>query len=946
VSKTIDIEGARTHNLRDVSASIPRGALTVITGVSGSGKSSLAFDTLYAEGQRRYVESMSTYARQFLERMQRPDVDRVVGVPPSIAIEQRNGVRNARSTVGTVTEISDYLRLLFARVGEVHCPQCDKLAARDTAQVAADRVLAEASERRVYVVARTSIGVPELLRNGYHRLLVDGRVVELDGFAAAAARTLPLLIDRLKVSVAERARLADALYSAFALGNGRAEVVLGPSGQAGGAERSGIDESGPTLKFDEGFNCSECGTQLRPPEPALFSYNSPLGACETCQGFGRVIGIDLDKVIPDGQKTLREGAIALFQTKSNLECQEDLTRLAKKQRVRLDVPWAALEERERRWVLDGDSGYKAGGWRHGQWYGVRGLWRYLESKKYKMHVRVLLARYRGYDECTDCGGTRLRKEARAVRVGGRTIAELESMPVAELLPFVAALALPAQARATAAPIVRELLSRLQYLVEVGVGYLSLIRQARTLSGGEAQRIALASALGAQLTGTLYVLDEPSVGLHPRDTHRLIRVLKQLTARGNTVVVVEHDAEIMRAADHVIDLGPGAGARGGEVVFAGSFDELLRDRAGGSVTAQFLRSRERPPTSLSAVAQEGEEQRWVHVEGARAHNLRGVDVALPVGRFSCVTGVSGSGKSSLLVDVLYGNALRQRGQAVDSVGACAAVRGLDAFADVVLVDQSPLGRSSRSNPATYLKAMDELRQRFAKTADAERLGLTAGAFSFNVSADKGGGRCEACGGHGTVTLEMHFLADVTVTCDACDGRRFGDKVLAVRWNGVSILDCLQLTVDEALARFAGDGKLCARLKPFADVGLGYLQLGQPTATLSGGESQRLKLAAHLTAGAGPTLFLLDEPTTGLHGRDVEVLLAALARLIDAGHTVVAIEHNLDFIRRADWIVDLGPEGGADGGRVVCVGGVDEVAACRASHTGRALAALARSERRRG
>ena len=709
-----------------------------------------------------------------------------------------------------------------------------------------------------------------------------------------------------------------------------------------------------SLRFDEGFTCGACGTTLRAPEPALFSYNSPLGACETCQGFGRVIGIDLDKVVPDGRKTLTQGAVALFQTKSNLECQEDLERLSKRrkgaQRVRLDVPWAELEERERRWVLDGDKDYRAGGWRHGQWYGVRGLWKYLETKKYKMYVRVLLARYRGYDDCLDCHGTRLRKEALAVRLGGRTIAELESMPVGELPAFLDGLALGKQARATAAPILRELSSRLQYLVEVGLGYLALIRQARTLSGGEAQRIALASALGARLTGTLYVLDEPSVGLHPRDTNRLIGVLGKLVERGNSVVVVEHDAEIMRAADWVIDLGPGAGARGGEVVFAGSYDELVRAR--GSATAQFLRARERPAPPVSPRQPRQDEPAWLTIRGARAHNLQGIDVALPIGRFTCLTGVSGSGKSSLLVDVLHGNALRVRGQPVDSVGACSSIEGLDAFGEVVLVDQAPLGRSSRSNPATYLKAMDELRQRFAKTVDAERLGLSAGAFSFNVAADKGGGRCEACGGHGTQTLEMHFLADVTVVCDACNGRRFGEKILGVKWHGLSILDCLELTVDEALERFATieeTAKLTARLRPFAEVGLGYLKLGQPTATLSGGESQRLKLAAHLQArasGTGATLFLLDEPTTGLHGSDVEVLLAVLGKLLAAGHTVVAIEHNLDFIRRADWLIDLGPEGGMGGGALVCAGSVEEVAACRASHTGRALAALARSERRRG
>jgi excinuclease ABC subunit A len=898
LQQQIHIDGARTHNLKNVRASIPRAALTVITGVSGSGKSSLAFDTLYAEGQRRYVESMSTYARQFLERMQRPDVDSVTGVPPSIAIEQRNGVRNARSTVGTVTEISDYLRLLFARVGEMHCPTCDRLVVRDTASAAADRVLAAAGEARVHIAARSHLSIDELVRAGYQRLF-------------AWNGELGVLIDR--VIGGDRGRLVEALATAFALSDGRAEAWIGSE----------------QLVFDEGLRCAQCETTLRPPEPALFSYNSPLGACQTCQGFGRVIGIDLDKVIPDGNKTLREGAIALFQTKSNLECQQDLERLAKKQKVRLDVPWRQLKKSERAWVLDGDKDYRAGGWRHGQWYGVRGLWKYLETKKYKMHVRVLLARYRGYDECPECHGTRLRREALAVRVGGRSIAELEAMPVGELGPFLDAVPLGKQARATAAPILRELESRLQYLVEVGLGYLSLIRQARTLSGGEAQRIALASALGAQLTGTLYVLDEPSVGLHPRDTHRLIRVLRKLVERGNTVVVVEHDAEIMREADHVIDLGPGAGARGGEIIFAGPYDALVRER--GSITAQFLRTRERPVAPLSP---RGEPAAWVRIQGAQAHNLKHIDVAFPVGRFACVTGVSGSGKSSLVVDVLHDK------------GAGARFDGLEAFAEVVLVDQSPLARSSRSNPATYLKAMDELRQRFAKSLDAERLGLTAGAFSFNVPADKGGGRCEACGGHGTQTLEMHFLADVTVECDACGGRRFTDKVLACRWKGLSILDCLELTVDEALERFADDRKLVNRLQPFRDVGLGYLKLGQPTSTLSGGESQRIKLAAHLSPGAGPTLFLLDEPTTGLHGSDVEVLLAAIGRLLEAGHTVIAIEHNLDFIRRADWLVDLGPEGGAAGGALVCAGTVDDVTACRTSHTGRALAAITRSERKRG
>ena len=981
----IRIDGARTHNLKGVSCVIPHGALTVVTGVSGSGKSSLAFDTLYAEGQRRYVESMSTYARQFLERMPRPDVDAVEGVPPAIAIEQRNGVRNARSTVGTVTEISDYLRLLFARVGEVRCPGCGSVVMRDTASAAAESVIAAATGERAYVVARVRVGrrgggaatvaerLDELERAGHRRLFLRGRAVDIEGLAAllsdegAAAdsdvlaelrevATLPVLVDRVKVDGEARVRLCEALSTAFALGEGRAEIVID-------------GKSGEPLRFDEGFACSRCGRALRPPEPALFSFNSPLGACEACQGFGRVIGVDLDKVIPDHRKTLREGAVAPFQTKSNAECQDDLVAMAPKRKVRLDVPWAALEERERRWVVDGDQALddvegttsvappkRSEGVAHAgfgakpakpqrRWYGVRGFFKYLESKKYKMHVRVLLARYRGYDPCRTCDGTRLRDEARAVFVCGKSIAEVEALPVAELLPWIEALPgrLGKQARATAAQLLVEITSRLRYLDEVGLGYLCLARQARTLSGGESQRIALASALGARLTGTLYVLDEPSVGLHPRDAQRLLAVMRTLTARGNTLVVVEHDPEILQAADHVIDLGPAAGARGGEVVYAGSFASLLRDRR--SVTGRFLRDREHAAAPERRARVDESEAGAIEIVGARANNLRGVDARFPLGRLVCVTGVSGSGKSTLVVDVLWANAQRARGEAVDFVGRCDALRGLDRVSRVELVDQSPLARSSRSNPATYLKAMDELRARFASTVEARRLDLAAGAFSFNVA----GGRCEVCQGQGTVTLEMHFLADLTVPCDACDGRRFGEKVLGVRWRGLTIRDCLELTVDEALARFADDEKLVARLRPFAEVGLGYLTLGQSTSTLSGGESQRLKLAAHLGVGGGrravePTLFLLDEPTTGLHGSDVETLLAALDRLIEAGHSVIAIEHNLDFIRRADWLIDLGPEGGDGGGSVVATGTPDEVARVRASHTGRALAALRPSLRR--
>ncbi|HEX2573398.1 MAG TPA: excinuclease ABC subunit UvrA [Polyangia bacterium] len=954
----IVVEGARTHNLQNVSVRIPRARMTVITGVSGSGKSSLAFDTLYAEGQRRYVESLSTYARQFLERMPRPDVDIISGLPPAIAIEQRNGVRNARSTVGTATEVSDFLRLLFAAAGEVHCPGCGTRVSRDTATAAAEHLTAgPQAGQRAHVVAAAPggpNGLAELRRAGHQRLFISGALVRLDELGTeqlldlAERTTLPVVLDRLRLGPSERGRLAAAIEAAFALGGGRAEIHV--EGQA------------EPLLFDEGHRCVRCGRALEALTPARFSYNSPLGACATCQGFGRVVGIDWDKVIPDSRKSLAEGAIAPFQTPSNRECQDDLERACRRERIRVDAPWAELTEAEREFVVEGEG---EGAWRRGGWYGVNGFFRWLESKKYRMHVRILLARYRGYTPCHECRGTRLRAEARAVLVGGRTIAELEALPVAELSEFVARLELGRQARATAEPVLREIESRLAYLCEVGLGYLSLIRQTRTLSGGEAQRIALAAALGARLTGTLYVLDEPSVGLHPRDSERLLGVLGRLVERGNTVVLVEHDPDIIRAADHIIDLGPGAGAAGGRVVFQGSFPELLGDRvARVSQTGALYRRRH-----LTEPVPLGVPPGQLRIVGARAHNLKDITVEIPLGRLVAVTGVSGSGKSSLVENVLYGNFMRQLGRACDDVGECERIEGLEALADVVLVDQTPLGRSSRSNPATYLKAFDEIRKLLAATPEAERLGLGPGAFSFNVARDAGGGRCEVCAGQGAVTLEMHFLADITVPCEACDGRRFGDKVLGVRLHGYNVTEILELTVDQALETFADSPRIQAALGPFAAVGLGYLKLGQSTATLSGGESQRLKLAAHLSerseraesgragrsaaagragraaeagrAGRGrsrPKLFLLDEPTTGLHAADVELLLAALARLRAAGHTIVVVEHNLDFIRQSDHLIDLGPEGGEAGGRVVAVGSPIEVARVPHSHTGRALARL--------
>ena len=926
----IVIVGARQHSLKDVSVRIPRRALTVITGVSGSGKSSLAFDTLYAEGQRRYVESMSTYARQFLERMPRPDVDSVSGVPPAIAIEQRNGVRNARSTVGTATEIADYLRLLYATIGEVHCPKCGRVLERDNASAAAARMVAAHPGVRVQVIADVEGGdgarLDELLKAGHRRVLLDGKAARIDELDARARvnlldlPSLPLIIDRLVASEADRGRLAGALDTAFSLAGGRARVVV-----------EGHDEP---VRLDEGFRCKHDGTELPPPSPASFSYNSPLGACAACQGFGRLVGIDWDKVIPDAGLTLGEGCIAIFQTPANRECQSDLERACKRLRVRLDVPWRELGDSERRLVLDGEGG---DAWRKGRWYGVNGFFGWLETKKYKMHVRVLLSRYRGYTACTECEGTRLRKEARSVFLEGKSIAELEALPVAALQQFLAALHLDKQAKLSVAAVLRELDARLGYLGEVGLGYLALIRQTRSLSGGEAQRIALASALGAQLTGTLYVLDEPSVGLHPRDADRLLRVLRRLVDRGNTVVLVEHDPDIIRAADHIIDLGPGAGEDGGRVVFEGSFDALTHGRHAGSRTADIYRHRARalPPSPLLLFRDE----RSLTIRGARCHNLKNLDVAIPLGRITCVTGVSGSGKSSLVENVLYGNFMRALGRPCDDVGECDALLGIEALDDVILVDQTPLARSSRSNPATYLKAFDEIRKLLAKTDEAKRLGLEAGAFSFNVP----GGRCETCAGQGFVTLEMHFLADLTVPCEACDGRRFGESVLGVRFAGKNVTEILASTVDEALVLFGNYPKITNALRPFAEVGLGYLRLGQSTSTLSGGESQRLKLAAYLADTRGPSrkplLFLLDEPTTGLHASDVELLLACLRRLRDAGHTIVVVEHNLDLIRQCDWLIDLGPEAGDAGGEIVAVGPPSEIARVRGSHTGHALAGIA-------
>jgi excinuclease ABC subunit A len=880
----------------------------VITGVSGSGKSTLAFDTLYAEGQRRYVASLSTYARQFLERLPRPEVDAIGHLPPAIAIEQRNRVTNARSTVGTATEILDLLRLLYAKVGVAHCPECGLRAERNDAESVAGRILARHAGRRASIAAPLPAGPKSaagalrerLLAEGYTRLLDGARAIELDALPARelARRRgeLLLLVDRLALRSEERARLVEAVATAFARGDGA--LVL-------------VSEGGERTTFREGLACDGCGRRFPAPEPARFSFNSPLGACETCQGFGRVPALDLERVIPDPLRTLAGGAIAPFATPGGKACQRDLQRACKAAGVPTDVPWAQLREAQRRFAVDGDEA------QGGDWYGVRGFFAWLEGRRYKVQARVLIARYRRFDPCPVCAGTRLRADALAVRVAGRDIGDVSRATIADLHAWLATPALAADPRA--ARLLEALRARVATAVRVGLGYLGLDRQMRTLSGGEAQRIQLASALGGTLTAALYVLDEPSVGLHARDVARLLAVLRAIRDQGNTVVVVEHATAIIEAADHIVDLGPGAGRLGGRLLVEGPVAALRAHP--DSPTARALRgelaSRPRPRRRAAG---------RLAIRGARAHNLRDVRVDVPLGQLVCVTGVSGAGKSSLVRSVLVGQL-----EGDPERGACDAIEGREEVDAVVVVDATPPARSPRSNPATLSKAFEPIRKRFAATREARALGLDAGWFSFN----RPGGRCEACEGAGEVVVEMHFLEDLRVPCDACGGLRYRPEALRVTVSGRTIVDVLGMTLDEAGAFFAGDRAVAERLAPYVRVGLGYLTLGQPLATLSGGEIQRLRIAAALAEQRPRTLYVMDEPTTGLHPADVEVLLACVDALLEAGGSVVSVEHDLDWIRRADWVIDMGPEGGPGGGCVVATGTPAAIARVRESRTGAAL-----------
>ncbi len=990
----IAIHGARQNNLKNLSLDIPTGQLVVVTGVSGSGKSSLAFDTLYAEGQRRYVETFSPYARQFLDRMDKPQVDRIDGIPPAIAIDQTNPVRTSRSTVGTMTELNDHLKLLYARAARLHCRGCGQPVRRDTAQSIHAAIVSRCSTAND---PRLVIAFPVDVPHNFSEEEVL-RLLAAQGYTRIHARhgkTLEMVQDRFRFSGAERARVIEALEAALRVGQGRANVyaepqplspTLSPEGRGGEtlpspASGRGVGGEGAVWKFSTDLHCAECDIHYAEPAPSSFSFNSPLGACEACRGFGRIIGVDFGLVIPDESKTLAGGAVKPWQSESYRESQRDMAKYAPKRGVAMDIPWRDLPPEHRRWVLEGDDDWVS--WKQswpGKWYGVRRFFDWLETKAYKMHIRVLLSRYRAYTPCATCGGARLKPEALLWKLGEEkySIHDLMLQPIDRCRDFFARLALPAPLDEAADLLLDEIRTRLKYLCDVGLGYLTLDRQSRTLSGGEVQRINLTTALGTSLVNTLFVLDEPSIGLHPRDMGRVIGVMRRLRDAGNSLVVVEHDPQIMHEADLLLDMGPGPGERGGEVVFFGTPREM---REAKTLTADYLTGRKRADDAFpspqpsprtrgegadtpSPLRGEGGGEGWFEILGAAEHNLKAIDVAIPLNRLVCVTGVSGSGKSTLAREVLRDNLAalcrsqlagdhrRHRGQARSYKGntlhGCREMRGWESVARVLEVDQTPIGKTPRSCPATYVGFWDTVRKLFADTTEARIRGYSSSRFSFNTA----GGRCDACEGQGVQKIEMSFLPDVKVPCDVCRGSRFNAETLMVRWKEKSIGKVLSMSVDEAVDFFAVHPSIHHALRLLQDVGLGYLTLGQQSPTLSGGEAQRIKLVTELAKVRGPsprrgeggvqrrergqhTLYVLDEPTVGLHMADVEKLIRVLHRLVDGGNTVVVIEHNLDIMAEADWIIDLGPEGGDAGGRIVAQGTPETVAKAK-SHTGRILA----------
>lgn len=909
MSQPIVARGVRVHNLKGVNVTIPTGKLVVVTGVSGSGKSSLAFDTLYVEGRRRYVESLSVYARQFLERLEKPDADALEGLCPAVAIRQRSPGRSPRSTLATATEIHDHLRLLFARVGKTICGSCGEEVSKDTPQSAAERLLGLPSGPQVLVGfafdpggMRVEDARERLERSGFRRVLVGDEVRDLESLQAGPPPSGPwfVVVDRVRALPETRARLVESLEQAFVEGAGRALVH---------------SETGLRLTFSESFDCPRCGRVYEEPQPHRLSFNTPQGACPTCHGFGNQIEVDRELVVPDPGLSLGKGALAPWARPQYRGVMAELRRFATRRGIPWEVAWQDLSEEHRRLVLEGDDEFQ----------GVIGFFRSLEGQKYKVQVRVFLSRYRGYRVCPVCRGSRLRPEALDVKLGGLNLHQVSGLSVTAARAFLSGLGQERAAPAGAA-VLEELERRLGFLADLGIEYLTLDRPFASLSGGEAQRAALAMALGSGLLGMLYVLDEPSVGLHTRDVGRLLAVLKALRDQGNTVLVVEHDPALVREADWIVDLGPGAGEQGGRVVFQGTLEDLVRD--GRSLTAKYLRGDLRLKSRATRL--KGREQALL-VRGARARNLKNLEVRIPLGALTCVTGVSGSGKSTLVHEVIASGLMAGWG-GVETPGEHAVIEGRDLIDEVVVVDQSPLGRTPRSNPVTYIKAFDAIRELFAGLPEASRLGLSASDFSFNLP----GGRCETCCGDGRVRVDMQFMADVYLTCDACSGRRYQPRVLGVRHKGRTIDQVLELSVQEALHFFANQPKVTRRLKLLQEIGLGYLRLGQPATALSGGEAQRIKLAAHLSRRPGErVLYVMDEPTTGLHLADVADLLACFERLLEAGATLLVVEHNLEIVRRADWVVDLGPGGGEAGGRLLFQGGPGVLAASGVSPTGQCL-----------
>ena len=919
--KSIYIKGARVHNLKNIEVEIPHEKLVVVTGLSGSGKSTLAFDTIFAEGQRRYVESLSAYARQFLGKINKPDVDIITGIAPAIAIEQKVNTRNPRSTVGTTTEIYDYLKLLYARIGhtfspvsgqEVRCYSVDDVAAYIQQQGEGGRVVIAAPltlGRGQGIIEKLTL----LLSDGLMRVWTKGETRLIEDILPQVdektrAEEILVVIDRARIAADDdtQTRMRDSVARAFSYGEGICTVIT---------------DKGAT-EFSSRFEAD--GIEFEHPSEHLFSFNNPLGACPRCEGYGKVIGIDEDLVIPDKSKTIYEDAVACWRGETMRKWKEQLVENAYKFDFPIHTPFHELTQEQKRLLWRGNEYF----------HGLDSFFEYIDSERRKIQFRVMKARYTGKTRCPECGGSRLRREALYVKVGGKTVADLVVMPVDELIAFFAGLELDGHDTKTAARILVEIRNRLQYLADVGLGYLTLDRLSSTLSGGESQRINLSTSLGSNLTGSLYILDEPSIGLHPRDTNRLIKVLQQLRDLGNTVIVVEHEEEVIRAADYIVDIGPKAGYNGGEVVFSGTLPQLLKSRK--SLTADYL-------TGRRAIAPPATERGWsnsILIQGARENNLRNIDVRIPLGVMTCITGVSGSGKSSLAKGILYPALRRLLFDTGVKPGDFDGIGGdVQLLRSVEMIDQNPIGKSSRSNPVTYIKAYDEIRKLFADQPYAQHTGLGASSFSFNIA----GGRCEECQGEGVIKVSMQFMADVELVCEACGGKRFRDEILEVKYRGKSIYDVLEMTVDDAIAFFGEDKKdptckrIVERLKPLQDVGLGYIKLGQSSSTLSGGESQRVKLASFLTkdSAQGGVMFIFDEPTTGLHFHDINKLLAAFNALIERGHTIVIVEHNMDVIKCADWVVDLGPEAGTGGGRVVFEGTPRNLEQCPASYTGKYL-----------